>query len=202
MAKARTYPITKIDTAQFTPLMITQLKVSVERYLYLKNEYPAFLKRPYDANDDFVIEYSDYYALNASLKDFSKPIVKQKYFEQFKKERSIDPPDVVNHLKEELRPHNVVIGNHLSFCSKLCHTICDIVPIYDSRVEEYLETIYGITDDYQSIHDWYYTHDDDIKKDQKELLDWFRNHPQFKQYKNVNDIKVLDSIIFIWHKYH
>ena len=198
---ARTYPITKIDTDQFTDLMMMQLKVCLERYLYLKHEYPAFRERPYSDNDDFVIEYYDFYALGASRKDFSNRRVVRTYFEMLKEGRDIDPTFLVEEFRQRLLPE-IVIGDHISFCSKLCHTVCDIVPIIDSRVKEYLSKVYCVEQTFQGVHDWYYTQDPEIREDQDQLLHWFRTNPQLQPYQEVGDIKAIDSIIFIWHKYH
>lgn len=200
MAKARKYPITKIDVSLFTSLMKTHLKIALERYSYLMNEFSQFKNRPYNPDDDFVFEYYDYYALKAALKDFSNPIVKELYFKLLANPTSNDPVKLANDFAIIAKTQGIYIGDHLSFCSKICHTNDPSIPIYDSRIKEYLSKIYGVKDSYKDIYNWYYTNNPLVKNEQKYIIDWFRK--TFSSYNHISDIKVLDTIIFVWHKYY
>ena len=199
MAKARSYPIVKIDTALFTPFMKVQLKIALERYLYLMSEFQSFKNRKYDSNDDFVIEYSDYYALNAALKDFTKPIVKELYFDLLINPTSNDPVSLAETFAKLAKKKGITIGNHLSFCSKICHTNDPNIPIYDSRILEYLKSVYRIKGSYKDINNWYFSTNPAIKADRQALLNWFRIN--FASFQSVSDVKALDTMIFIWHRF-
>lgn len=199
MAKARSYPITKIDVTLFTPFMMMQLRVALERYTYLMSEFSVFKSHPYNPNDDFVFEYFDYYALNAALKDFTNPIVKEIYFNLLAHPTSGDPDYLATDFEKKAKLKGVIIGHHLSFCSKICHTNNPNIPIYNSRIQEYLKCVYKIKNSYKDIVDWFYTTNPLIMKDQAELLKWFRT--SFPSFSSVSDIKVLDTVIFVWHRY-
>jgi len=205
MAKTRKKNIEKIDVAKFTNLMKLHLQIAVERYSYIQNEYDAFKNRPYDSNDDFVVEYTDFYALKASLRDFSNPDVKRIYFDLLKKQRKpVESPEIIAKAFKHIvhMELGIWIGDHISFCSKIAHTVDTSIPIYDSRIKEYLGKVYNVPDNYNDIKKWYYSSDNNIKKDQSEIINWFKNS-SFNQFcPDISDIKILDTVIFIWHKYY
>lgn len=198
--KPRTAPLTKIDVSLFTPLMETHLSIALERYFYLMSEFPSFKKRSYSPNEDFEFEYFDYYALKAARGDFSNPIVKEIYFDLVAHPTTLtNPDDLAIEFATRCTRRGVTIGHHLSFCSKAIHTNDLLMPIYDSRIQEYLTKIYSVGSTYSDIYDWYYTKNPSIISDQKAILTWFRT--KFSRFAAVSDIKVLDTVIFIWHKY-
>lgn len=199
MTKARHYPIQKINVNLFTDLMKMHLSVALTRYEYIMNEFNAFKNRPYDPDDDFVLEFENYYGLKASAKDFGKQTIKDLFFNLLISPSKSDPDGLAVDFANLAKQQNIQIGHHLSFCSKICHTNNPNKPIYDSRIAEYLKDIYGIPKTYNGIKNWFYQNDPRIKSDQSAMLSWFRNN--FPRFSNIGDIKVLDTIIFIWHKY-
>lgn len=196
MAKTRSKKITKIDVNKFNKLMIMQMKVFCERYSYLLEEFNDFSKRPYDRNDDFVEEYYDFYALNASP-DFKKDSILECYFNLMKTKEKLTVDEVV----EKLKNTGETKSNHVSFASKLCHTIDNNVPLFDSRIKEYLHAVYHLQiNNFDDVNKWYTN--SQYEKDREEMIAWFRKRSEFKNYTQISDVKVVDSIIFIWHKYY
>lgn len=208
MAKPRTTPITKINTSLFTPRMIMQLRIGLDRYLYIKNNYASFCSRPYSTSDEFVDEYYEYYGMRAA-RAFLNEDNKKAYFELLKKQRALVIAGTAPSVNDIIDKISVFTNNdQASYASKLCHTANENIPVYDSRVREYLHCVYSTSKYDNADIDTWYSHlsspaTDPIHIDQQQLLDWFKSHPVLMTYApSLTDVKILDAIIFTWHKYH
>lgn len=195
----------KINIKDFTDLMALHLEIALKRYEFIQNEYNNFKKRPYSGEDNFVYEYTDFYGLNAAVKDFSKPDVKEIYFNLLKGTTITNPDKLADEFQVRAKKAGYSINHHLSFCSKIIHTINPITPVYDSRICEYLNTNYfgkgkSHKPKYNRIEDWYNTKISTIKSEQDEIIKWFRK--KYSTYSWVTDTKVLDLVIFVWNKYY
>lgn len=158
-------------------------------------------------SDDFRKVYYDFY-LKARWAVMSKERDKKLYFEKM---RSLKPGEelktVVGYLKNNISSQTY----EFSLISKMFHTRNDELPIYDSKVKNYLSKAEGvqfcwygkgtkdemselerIDTDWKSLKNWYKTFLSTPRG--QEWVDWFDEN--FPQYKGISPVKKVDFIIF------
>ena len=121
--------------------------------------------------------------------------------------------EVLNQLKDEMQSNSY----EFSLVSKLLHTRNPVMPIYDSKVREYLskneevefwwyrnKDMYGnsaprgtieiekIKHDWQELCKWYLSFQESVRC--KKWIEWFDIN--FPEFKNISDVKKIDFIIF------
>lgn len=201
----------KIIVENITKRQKLTIRNGINTYLFIQDN----LK---EGSDDFRDVYYDFY-LKARSSVFAKKKTdketKQKidnpnwetYFDLLDKTEVTKPKaaeklkDVVEYLSKNLTSKSF----EFSFATKLLHTKCDEIPIYDSKVRKYLNEVYGkkfktssknnienIQVDWNTINTWY---NDFLKEDEsKKWISWFDK--EFPEGKELSKIKKIDFIIF------
>ena len=192
----------RIDVERITP----RQKLTIAKGLC---EYEYIMENWKNDDTDFREVYYEFY-LKARWAVMSNPNNKLPYF---RKLQTISPDDslmeILDSLKTEMEKHSY----ELSLGSKLLHTRNSAVPIYDSKVREYLmneENVgfwwhttgssapRGISEREKIKHDWaapcnWYAEFLPSPRG-KQWIAWF--NASFPTYKHISDIKKVDFIIF------
>ncbi len=176
-------------------------------------DYQYIMNNLQESNEDFEAVYYDFY-LKARWAIMSNKNNRKIYFDKLKAiSPTSDLMDIICDLQKNMSRNTF----EFSICTKLLHTKNPSLPIYDSKVREYLsksekvefwwarsKEMYGKpalpkTSDYDKIkHDW-----DKLCEWYKQFLasekgmewiEWFDNN--FPAHKNISDVKKIDFIIF------
>ncbi len=165
-----------------------------------------------DVNDaDFQDVYYEFY-MTARWSVYKKNDNAKAYFTIFGEKESAAQEDlesVLNTLRKRLHKESY----EFSLASKLLHTINPNLPIYDSKVREYLlseqvslywnvpnrisgadrgmKDLDKILHDWKGLCDWYNRF---LKGDGKEWGEWFDKN--FPDSSGISDVKKIDFIIF------
>lgn len=207
----------KIIVKNITDRQKLTIKNGINTYLYIQNHHEQ-------DSEDFRNVYYDFY-----LKARSSVFAKKKTNTE-KKEKEDNPNwdkyfKLLNDSKGE-EPLISIVKNiesftgsyEFSFASKLLHTKNTSVPIYDSKVRDYLKKVEKvklvsldvtvkneedkedkrkkkidkINNNWKELNKWY---DEFFESGRaKEWLDWFDDN--FPEGKSISDVKKIDFIIF------
>lgn len=186
-------------------------KITKEQKFKIRQELVVynFIMENKDEVDDFYKKIFSNFYFSAQPKMKRSENV-NKYFEIMKECKGDENlPDLVIKLKHELS----IDKYEFSFATKLLHTVNKNVPIYDSKVRNYLIENYHlnfkfyknqskneedirkcIEDDWNLLVNWY---EDFFKKETfKVWIDWFDK--EFSCLgKNISNIKKIDFIIYV-----
>lgn len=192
----------QIVTEKITSRQKLTIAVGLAEYEYIMTNW--------EYNDaDFQEVYYEFY-LKARWAVMSKPGNRMPYFQKL---QTISPQadlmEILDALKVEMEKHS----NELSIGSKLLHTRNPYVPIYDSKVREYLQKeedisfwwhITGsaaprgtserekIAHDWAELCAWYAGFLPSARG--KQWIEWFDTN--FPAYRHISDVKKVDFIIF------
>lgn len=189
----------KIELSKITPRQKLIIAKGLCDYQYIMENWQT--------NDaDFKKVYYDFY-LRARWAVMSNPKNSDPYFEKL---QSIRPDEdlmtIIKELKDEIEEKSF----EFSLVSKLLHTRNSSLPIYDSKVRDYLSKEEGvhflwngsshndesgekkIQHDWKALRDWYCNF---LKSPEGEdWINWFNTN--FPTYTNISDVKKVDFIIF------
>lgn len=180
-----------------------RMRIGLLQYAYIMSHF-----NPMD--EDFRDVFNDFYL--SSKPRMRRPGNRIPFFETMQEVRQanniFDISDLVDILKERLE-----LGTYeFSFATKLLHTVCNYLPIYDSKVRNYLKRyehvdfwLYyqpiehvevQILHDWQLLKEWYR----DFMKTQRchEWIEWFDSN--FPEYAYISSVKKIDFIIFIFNQ--
>lgn len=197
----------KIEVEKITEYQKLIIEKGLYDYQYIMNNWKNV------DNDDFYTVYYKFY-LSARGGVMRNECNKRIYFNKL---RCISSDEslikIISDLKEEMESNSY----EFSLASKLLHTKNPFVPIYDSKVREYLsmnedvefwwyrkQGMYGnpapketteidkIEHDWKNLCEWYA---DFLKSEKgKKWIEWF--DVNFSEFVNISDVKKIDFIIF------
>lgn len=189
----------RIDLSQITPRQKLIIAKGLCDYQYIMENWQT--------NDvDFRIVYYDFY-LKARWAVMRNPNNSKPYFTKL---QSISPDEDLITIIKELKNETEKKSFEFSLVSKLLHTRNPSLPIYDSKVRNYLSKEEGvhflwygssnndassekmIEHDWRALCDWYRAFLKSPKGE--EWISWFNIH--FPAYTNISDVKKVDFIIF------
>lgn len=197
----------KIEVDNITEYQKLIIVKGLYDYQYIMNNWENV------SDDDFYKVYYNFY-LSARGGIMRRDGNKVPYY---KKLREISPNEdfieVLNQLKDEMQSNSY----EFSLVSKLLHTRNPVMPIYDSKVREYLskneevefwwyrnKDMYGntaprgtieiekIKHDWQELCKWYLSFQESVRC--KKWIEWFDIN--FPEFKNISNVKKIDFIIF------
>ena len=194
----------KIDVSKITPRQELIIAKGLCDYQYIMENWKK-------DDSDFRAVYYDFY-LKASWAVMSKENNSQPYFEKLQSENlNDDLMAILADLKGRMESKRY----EFSLVTKLLHTRNPKLPIYDSKVREYLSrekkvnlwwqipnkesgAKRGTTEEKKIEHDWDLLREwyaDFLESERgKEWIDWFDDN--FPTYKNISPVKKIDFIIF------
>lgn len=201
--------VEKIDTAAFTEYMIMEMWHTLDYYDYIQ--------RHYEKNDaEFQRVFTEFYGLNGNGQ-MSKN--KDIYFKKLQEVKEDDDliEIVEDFYKNMERTSDGSRDYQFSFSTKLLHTKNPDMPIFDSRVEQYLKEQEGVTfwnlnyerkdkegktkigrigHNWNELIKW---SDNSLKEEKwKKVLQWFNK--TFPEYAHISDVKKIDTTIYVWVK--
>ena len=176
-------------------------------YQYIMNNWENV------SDDDFYKVYYNFY-LSARGGIMRRDGNKVPYYKKLREiSQNEDFVELLNQLKDEMQSNSY----EFSLVSKLLHTRNPVMPIYDSKVREYLskneevefwwyrnKDMYGntaprgtieiekIKHDWQELCKWYLSFQESVRC--KKWIEWFDIN--FPEFKNISNVKKIDFIIF------
>ena len=197
-----------IDTNAFTDSMMKEMRKALRSYDYIQKHYPG-------NDENFQSEFSKFYGLNVNGQLNQN---KALYFETLKKATGDENiMDLVRYFYDNMKPNTQgKRGYQLSFSSKLLHTKNPNLPIYDSRVIQYLNDVEFENDKFENVYqaknekklekiernwnrllNW---SKESVKPDSKwqTVIQWFNE--MFPEYAHISDVKKIDTTIYVWVK--
>lgn len=192
----------RIDLEKITPRQKLTIAKGLCEYEYIMNNWQ-------NNDSDFREVYYEFY-LKARWAVMSNPNNSIPYFEKLQAiSLDDDLMGILDFLKDKMEKHSY----ELSLGSKLLHTRNPAMPIYDSKVREYLtkeenvpfwwhvtgsSASRGTAEREKIKHDWtelcnWYTMFLPSPRG-KQWIDWFDSN--FPTYRHISDVKKVDFIIF------
>lgn len=190
----------KINVENITERQKLIIKKGLCDYQYIMDNWES-------DDDDFKAVYYEFY-LKARWAVMKKEGNWRPYFEKL---QTVTPEDSLLDILEDLKNNMLNHNYELSIGSKLLHTRNSSIPIYDSKIKNYLTgeenvsfwwhgkgaprgttEIEKIKHDWNELNNWYYDFENSIEG--KQWIEWFDKN--FYEYKNISNIKKIDFIIF------
>lgn len=197
----------EIDPKNATKKQMLELEKTLLDYQFIMdNKYSADEK----SKEDFKDVYYKFY-LSARWAVYANKENRKKYFEVFEEQKeTTELIKIVQALHDKLNNDSY----DFSVATKILHTHHPENPIFDSKVQKYLDSLakkenrekfyWGkdlkngkdklkqIEHDWELLNKWY---ENFQKSDEgKDWIDWFNN--EFPDYKDISNVKKIDSIIF------
>ena len=197
----------KIEVDNITEYQKLIIVKGLYDYQYIMNNWENV------SDDDFYKVYYNFY-LSARGGIMRRDGNKVPYYKKLREiSQNEDFVELLNQLKDEMQSNSY----EFSLVSKLLHTRNPVMPIYDSKVREYLskneevefwwyrnKDMYGntaprgtieiekIKHDWQELCKWYLSFQELVRC--KKWIEWFDIN--FPEFKNISDVKKIDFIIF------
>ena len=186
----------KINLKNVTKEQKDYFRECLQKYCFIMEQ-----KSKIPLSEEFKNSYINFYLKARRLKNEYKP----KYFKELSKrikDNNISAEDFENILN---KLNKITDAWEISITSKLMHTINPDLPIFDSKVKNYLTkcedvslSIYGkgeqrkqtVLRAWSNLNDWY----KDIEKKKAKWITWFDK--EFPEYKDITPVKKVDFIIF------
>ena len=196
--------VERIDTDAFTEYMIMEMRHALDYYDYIQ--------RHYEKNDaEFQRVFTEFYGLNGNGQMSKNKDIYFKKLQEVKKDD--DLIKIVDDFYENMkRTSDGSRDYQFSFSTKLLHTKNPDMPIYDSRIKEYLNAvelergnklvdiagnIENAKKDWRILTEW---SKESVKPDSKwqTVIQWFNE--TFPEYAHISDVKKIDTTIYVWVK--
>ena len=197
----------KIEVDNITEYQKLIIVKGLYDYQYIMNNWENV------SDDDFYKVYYNFY-LSARGGIMRRDGNKVPYYKKLREiSQNEDFVELLNQLKDEMQSNSY----EFSLVSKLLHTRNPVMPIYDSKVREYLskneevefwwyrdKDMYGnsaprgtieiekIKHDWQELCKWYLSFQESVRG--KKWIEWFDIN--FPEFKNISNVKKIDFIIF------
>ena len=187
-----------LDLNSITERQILHIRNTLNTYHFIMREW-----NKNGASKDFKAEFTSFYMSSQAIMRREENQIA--FFNQMK--RIVDGerlPNIVAKLYEEMG-----IGKYeFSFVSKLFHTINPNLPIYDSKVRNFLKQakqvdfqlyykdkirkLEAIANDWDALIRWYESFQESIEC--KEWICWFDK--TFPEFVDISAVKKIDAIIY------
>lgn len=206
----------KININNITPNQILKIETGLLYYKYIMDGPGVFRRQPDPKDKDFREVFTSFYLSSLGL--LKNPNLNDAFFNAMEvcQNRSMSflhPWDVVKILNNHLGP--AVKPFQFSFATKIIHTLDPNLPIYDSKIRDYLRKNEGqkflfdrrkdktsnnlaeatIGKDWETLKKWY---ENFLKTNEaKEWIKWFDN--QFSGSRKprwISPVKKIDFIIW------
>lgn len=210
----------EIDLKEVTDRQMLELKKALLDYQFIMDHIKDYGNMKGDDKKDFEQVYYKFY-LSARWAVYGNKEKRDKYFKVFKKQKDItDLNKIVIALHNELKNDepkkecklSKEEGYDFSVATKMLHTHHPEYPIFDSKVQKYLdglakskeERFYWnrelkgvsktdqIKHDWEKLNSWYAAFE--ASDEGKRWIEWFDK--EFPEHAKISNIKKIDFIIF------